>query len=427
MNIDALERDYKKAADAAAAALESAMKAAGADDRPLSDEEKAGVNAKKDEALALQAKIARAKADAGMIAEIERLTATATAPPRQAAAQNGRRPMSWGEQFFAGDAGAFIRAGGHKSASNWRTPSQELAWPTGYGGVPIIRGATLTEDPASGGALVLPQYLPGIVAPVPPQVLVSELFAQGVTNSNVINYMREKTWVNAAAAVLEGGIKPESTLTFEAASDPVRKLAHWLPVTEELLEDEPAARSYIDARLRAGVIMEEQDQLINGDGTAPNISGILDRTGLTPDLPRNAAGTPPQSNADVLLAQTMAVFAASLVMPDGYVLNPTNWVSTLMMKTSTGEYFAGGPFSPIQQPTLWGLPVAVTPVIAAGIGLVGGFKTAAQIFRKGGVRVEASNSHADFFIKNLVAIRAEERLALACYRPAAFGTVSALA
>jgi HK97 family phage major capsid protein len=426
MNIDALERDLAKAKDEAVALLKRTMVAADAEgNRLFTDDEHAAINGKKAECVALQAKIARASADAGMLAEIERITSTAQ--PRQAGAPNGRRALSWGEQFYAGDAGAFIRAGGHKSASNWRTPSQELAWPTGYGGVPIVRGATLTEDPASGGALVVPQYLPGIVSPIPPQVLVSELFAQGTTNSNAVNYMREKTWINAAAAVLEGGLKPDSTLTFEAASDAVRKIAHWLPVTEELLEDEPAARSYIDARLRAGVLVEEQDQLINGDGTAPNISGILDRAGLSPDMPRNGAAVPPQTNADVLLAQTMAVFANSLLMPDGYVLHPSNWVATLMAKTSTGEYFNGGPFSPIQQPTLWGLPVAVTPVIAAGTGLVGAFKTGAQIFRKGGVRVEASNSHADFFIKNLVAIRAEERLALAVYRPAAFGTVSALA
>ena len=64
--------------------------------------------------------------------------------------------------------------------------------------------------------------------------------------------------------------------------------------------------------------------------------------------------------------------------------------------------------------------------MAAGTALVGAFKTAAQLFRKGGLRVEASNSHSDFFTKNLVAIRAEERLALAVYRSAAFGTVTGL-
>jgi HK97 family phage major capsid protein len=154
-----------------------------------------------------------------------------------------------------------------------------------------------------------------------------------------------------------------------------------------------------------GVLQAEQNQLINGDGTAPNLSGILDRVGLAPDIPRNAAATPPQANHDVFLQQTMAIYASSFLMPDGYVVNPINWSSILLAKNVNGEYFTGGPFSPIQTPTMWGLPVALTPAIAAGLGLVGAFKTGAQIFRKGGVRVEASNSHSDFFIKNLVAIR----------------------
>ena len=427
MNIDALERDLARARDEGLALYQSTARTAEAENRLFTDEEHAALKAKKDEGLAIQTKIARAKADAGMLAEIERLTATATAAAPYTAQAAARRAQSWGERFTASEAGAFLRAGGHRTAAAWRTPSVELPWPTGAGGVPIIRAATLTEDPASGGALVIPDYRPGIIAPVPPPLLVADLFAQGTTGSNLISYMRELLWTNAAATVAEGGAKPESTLTFEAATDPVRKIAHWLPVSEEMLEDEPTIRSYIDARLRLGVLQVEQDQLLNGNGTAPNISGVLDRTGLTASYARNAALTPEQSNADAILAQTMAIYAASYLMPDGYVMHPTNWVSTLTMKTTTGEYFAGGPFSPIREPSLWGLPIAVTPAIAAGTALVGAFKSGGQIFRKGGVRVEASNSHVDYFVKNLVAIRAEERLALAIYRPAAFGTVTNLA
>jgi HK97 family phage major capsid protein len=96
------------------------------------------------------------------------------------------------------------------------------------------------------------------------------------------------------------------------------------------------------------------------------------------------------------------------------------------MKATDGTYVGDGPFVRPVAPTLWGLPLAVTTVIEAGVALVGCFKTAAQIFRKGGIRVDASNSHQDYFVKNLVAVRAEERLALAVYRPAAFGEVTGL-
>jgi HK97 family phage major capsid protein len=221
---------------------------------------------------------------------------------------------------------------------------------------------------------------------------------------------------------LEGGVKPESTLTFAAVTDPVRKIAHWLPVTEEMLEDVAQIRSYIDARLRLGVQLAEEDQLLNGTGIAPNLLGVSKRAGLAADVVRAAA----EPNADAIFRQIMAIFSTSFLMPDGIAMNPADWSMTALMKTTTGEYLSGGPFSGIQTPTLWGLPVAITPVQPATVALVGAYKQAAQIFRKGGIRVEASNSHADFFIKNLVAIRAEERLALAVYRPAAFGEVTGL-
>ena len=137
-----------------------------------------------------------------------------------------------------------------------------------------------------------------------------------------------------------------------------------------------------------------------------------------------AVGVAPATVADAIFAQMMALAWSSFLMPDGIVMNPADWAQVATLKTSTGEYLGGGPFTSAQTPTLWGLPVAVTPVMVMNTALVGAFKTGAQIFRRGGLRVEASNSHQDFFIKNLVAIRAEERLALAVYRPSAFGTVT---
>jgi HK97 family phage major capsid protein len=123
----------------------------------------------------------------------------------------------------------------------------------------------------------------------------------------------------------------------------------------------------------------------------------------------------------------MAIFNTSFVMPEGVIMNPANWTPIATMKTSTGEYMGNGPFSGgLVSPTLWGMPVSVTPSIVAGTALVGAYQSQSMVFAKGGIRVEASNSHQDFFIKNLVAIRAEERLALAVFRPGAFGKVTGL-
>jgi HK97 family phage major capsid protein len=101
-------------------------------------------------------------------------------------------------------------------------------------------------------------------------------------------------------------------------------------------------------------------------------------------------------------------------------------LTVLLSKTTTGEYLGDGPFGAVRAVTLWGLPITVTSVIEAGVALVGCFKTAAQIFRKGGVRVDASNSHQDYVTRNLVAVSSELREALAVYKPPCFGEVTGL-
>src|SRR5205823_71880 len=104
-----------------------------------------------------------------------------------------------------------------------------------------------------------------------------------------------------------------------------------------------------------------------------------------------------------------------------------DWQNIQILKaTGTGNYLAGGPFTDPANQTLWGKRVVSTTAMTAGTALVGSFAQGGQIFRKGGLTVEASNSHADFFQRNQTAIRAEERLALAVYRPGAFGTVTGL-
>ena len=142
------------------------------------------------------------------------------------------------------------------------------------------------------------------------------------------------------------------------------------------------------------------------------------------------AGTTSIGNA--VYAAITAIRTSALVEPDGIVMHPTNWQSFKLTKDSNGQYYGGGPFvgtygvNGIAGEVAWGLPVAVTSRIAVNTALVGAFGTMAQVFYRGGLTVEASNSHSDFFQKNLTALRAERRLALAVYRPSAFHAITAL-
>jgi HK97 family phage major capsid protein len=348
----------------------------------------------------LDKQIEKLESDAALIGKVREFEGG-----RGSFASNGD---SWGQQFLAG-VGDFFRTGGHRRAGVWNSPAVEL------------KATTLSEGAGSGAGLVIPDTQPGIV-PLPTRALVvADLLAPGNTTSASVSYMAETAWTNAAAPTAEGSPKPESALVFAAVTEPVRKLATWLPVTEEILEDVLQLRSYIDQRLRTGVQLAEDDQLLNGNGTAPNLLGLLNRPGLAPDVAR---GT--DTNPDAIAKQIAALATNSNLAPDGIVMHPTNYLAVQLGKNTAGDYYGDGPFAAAGRPSLWGLPVALTVGIPLGTALVGAFKLAAQIFRHGGINVAASNSHQDFFVKNLVAIRAEERLALAVYRASGIGKVTGL-
>jgi HK97 family phage major capsid protein len=424
MNIAVLERELEQKQTTAKALLTKHSQAAEKRGDELTDDERKEVQGALDEAKIVKAKLDRAKGDQSLQAEIDALLGEQdrrrVSAAEAAKEQTGRERRSLGEQFVSNEEFRqwSERTKGRKKANGtmWASPVITLH----------PHGETLTTEsgsPGSGGDLIVPDYRPGILPLLFRRLTVADLIAPGTTDSNAIIYMKESLFDNNADTVPEGTTKPESSLRFDQESDLVHTIAHWLPVTEQMLEDVPAIRSYINARLRLGVQLAEEDKLVNGAASPAEITGILNRTGLRA---AEAGGSGAQANAEAVFRQIFGIFTDSFVMPTGIVMNPTNWQTIQLMKDSQNQYMGAGPWAPPQARTLWGLPVVVTPVIAASTALVGDFAGSAQIFRKGGIDVQATNSHSDYFIKNLVAIRAEERLALAVYRPSAFGTVTGL-
>lgn len=309
-------------------------------------------------------------------------------------------------------------------------------WKTGQ--IDLTTKATVTTTP--GTALTPAVYQPGVVETLYQPPTVADLMPSGQAGASIIRYVEEGTGgtagagvTNAADSVSEGDAKPESALAFEEVSEPVQKIATFLPVSDEMLEDAPMIQSYINQRLSLFIRLAEDDQLLNGSGTAPDISGLLDRS-----INTYPAGTV-DNNAVAIFKAANNTRGSSFLSPDSIVLNPANWGVTRLLTDQNDQFFGGGPFyGPYGGPqgpasanrfsadNIWGLNVVVTSAIGAGTALLGSFRQAAQVFRKGGLTVEASNSHSDFFQKNLTAIRAEERLALAVYRPAAFTQITGL-
>lgn len=321
------------------------------------------------------------------------------------------------------------RMKGGKLTGNWTTGGIEL---------PDFETKAVVSETAS--PVVQPSVLQGIAqaaAVALRQLTVADLLMQGTTDSNTVRYLLETTNTNAAAAVAEEGSKPESTITFTQVDEPVRKVATFLPVSDEMLEDVAQIRSYLDNRLRLFVQHAEEDQLLNGSGTAPNIRGILNRVGIQTGT-RSALGVTTGETAgsttigNALFAAITAIRVNALVEPDGIVMHPNNWQALRLAKDSAGQYLGGGPMigaygnTTLTGETAWGLPVVVTSRIAANTALVGAFGTMAQVFYRGGLTVEATNSHGTYFKENITAFRAERRLALAVYRPSAFHAITAL-
>jgi HK97 family phage major capsid protein len=333
---------------------------------------------------------------------------------------------------------AFVKSEGYQALmAGMKNGSLGGRWSTGAVELDFDAKATVTTtaspviQPDNNGMAV------GAAAVALRQLTVADLLMQGSTNSGTVRYLQETTNTNAAAAVAEGDAKPESTITFTQVDEPVRNVATFLPVSDEMLEDEAQIRSYLENRLRLFVQHAEEDQLLNGSGTAPNIRGLLARVGIQTGT-RAALGT---SAGETAAASTIAgalyqaitnVRVNALVEPDAVVMHPTNWAAFKLAKDANGQYYGGGPFvgpygvNGIAGEEAWGLRVVVTSRIAANTALVGAFGTMAQVFYRNGLTVEASNSHSDFFQKNLTALRAERRLALAVYRPQAFHAITAL-
>lgn len=294
----------------------------------------------------------------------------------------------------------------------------------------LLTGAGSPGSGSGGGLLPVPQVVPGVVQKLFARNIFSDLLGSGQVNSNTIRYTVEGTATNSAAGVAEAGPKPESTLGLSTTDEPVKKLATLLPVSEETLEDAAQVEAYINSRLTTFIQNVEDLQLIRGTGTN-DLQGIIGRSGVNIYTGGTAAG----NKAEQIFKAINGVRGSAFTDPEWIVVNPSDYQDLRLLKDTAGQFFGGGPWmgpygNSGQQVSsnglvtgapeaLWGKQVYVSANIGVGTALAGNSRDAI-VWRKGGIRVDASNSHSTYFANNLVAIRAEERLALAVYRPSSF-------
>lgn len=277
-----------------------------------------------------------------------------------------------------------------------------------------VQVKAVTSAANSVGAAVAPDRLAGIVTLPQQRLTVRDLLSPGRTSSNLVQYIKETGFVNNAGMVAEGTKKPESSITMTEAQSVVAKIAHFIKASSEIMSDFPALQSIIDTRLRYGLALIEEAQLLKGSGVGNNLNGIY--TQASQYAAPIAINSP--TRIDVL---RLALLQAELAEypSTGIVLNPADWTAIELQKDSTGAYIFANPQS-TAQPGLWGRPVVTTKSMTVDEFLVGAFKMGAQIFDREQASVTIATQNEDDFVKNLVTILAEERLALADYRPEAF-------
>ncbi|MCA0963289.1 phage major capsid protein [Salipiger bermudensis] len=273
---------------------------------------------------------------------------------------------------------------------------------------------TLTTDAdGSVGDGAAPTRLPGVQEQAQRRMTVRDLLSQGRMDGNTIEYVQETGFNNNAAPVAEGSAKPSSDIQLDLKSSTAKVIAHWMKASRQALDDVSFLRSMIDQRLIYGLSYAEENQLLNGDGTGQNLSGLITNATAYSEPFAPAAATAIDTMRLAMLQAALAEYPAT-----GHVMNPVDWARIELTKDSEGRYIIGNPQGTLS-PTLWNLPVVATQAMGVDKFLTGAFKLGAQIFDRWDARVEAGYVNDDF-TRNMVTLLAEERLALAVYRPEAF-------
>ncbi|HET99260.1 MAG TPA: phage major capsid protein [Aurantimonas coralicida] len=258
-----------------------------------------------------------------------------------------------------------------------------------------------------------------VVEAVTRPIQVIDIMPTGNTGFAQVVYMEETTRNQNAAEKAEGAAYAESEFVLTERSSTVRKITDSVPVTDEQLEDVAMAQSYLEGRLLFGVTQRLDQQVISGDGIAPNLDGILNVGGIQ----TQAKGADPVPDA-ILKAMTL-VRVTGRAVPTHCLLHPTDSQNLRLLRTADGIYIWGSPSDSVQM-RIWGLPVVENESLSQGTGLVGSFMAAwIQLVERRGITVEMGFVNDDF-TKGKQTLRASGRWALPVYRPPAFCTVTGL-
>lgn len=301
------------------------------------------------------------------------------------------------------------------------------------GGISAVRTAQVNVPEFKAGEIVRDESkLAGYnldvrpsILPYVPEATVPSLFANVNTNQAGVEFLRW-TFTGDPAAIKDGDEKPPLTGDYVRDSATLTEIGAHIIISEAMLEDEEALEAKINEQLARRLAIVEQTELLTGNGTAPHLAGLVNTPGIQAGTAADAAEL-----IDAILKAQADIEEVTGLAADAIVINPADWYTLRTAKDANGQYLFGGPaYAPYGNGVVdvaanpWGLRLVRSSAIAQGTVLVGAFNDGATVYRKGGVRIAATNAHAETFTHDLVTIRAFERVGLVVEYPQAFVNIT---
>lgn len=286
---------------------------------------------------------------------------------------------------------------------------------------------------ASAGSLVNTERRPDVIIRAERQAFIRQLLPSVTTTSNAVEVMRENVFTNAAAAQAPGSAstaigagefqnKAQSNVTYELLTVPVRTFAHFIPASRQVLSDAPMLQRLVDSKLVYGLNLLSDTQLLFGDGTNQNLTGLMVDSGVE-TVGQIASGTTAAQRPGAMLDHIRAAITRCQTFNygnvNGIVLNPVDWGTLETAKGTDGHYIwvsvpNGG------ESRLWRVPVIVSNAMTVNNFLLGDWTMGATVYDREGIDIRVAEQHASMFVQNAVAILAEERYGFGIEQPKAF-------
>ncbi|WP_058234123.1 phage major capsid protein [Devriesea agamarum] len=386
------------------------------ENRDLTPEEAKEINAKGAEIEELNEKIRLAKSASDLLASLD---APQSVAEEKAAKEGNARSL--GEHSIKHLSPALMRIKGRRKGATADAPEFPLSKAAGDAHTTTTTGAGIEQ----------PQVDTNIVHQYVERPTIASWLGSASITSSMLKYFVEKPFDPKTGGnfnyVAENTRKPGLNFPgYDEVTESLHKIAGWIKLSDEMAEDIPYIVSEINTRLLYQLMMYEEDQLLNGTGKGDTITGIFNRSGIQTEKSAGKA-----DNLDAIYRALTKVKVGTGLMPDGVVMNPLDYETLRLSKDANGQYLGGGPFmgqygqgGVAMEPPIWAKTPIVTTAVNPGTVLVGAGKQAATVYRKGGIRVEASNIDGEDFTFNRFTILAEMRELLAVRYPAAFVKVS---